>query len=355
MADALDRLRELRKEQAAPDPQARMRARAVLVAHIEREQAREAPQGQRRRRRRRWMAAVLAPAAAAALGLGLVTGLDRGSVSPQPASALERAADAAELRAPDLPPGKYLYVRDRGSVVVPVSEGRNPDGSRVSRGPPFSIVAGPEVTETWMDRDGNGRYANRTLGGPIVFPGPRDRRRWIEAGRPNLPGGEPRSHSGEYLTDPKGFPVGDGRQLTYEDLAALPTDGKELYAELIALAGDRPPSPDVAAFEIVGDLLGFAPVPRRTRAALYRATARIKGIRLVGEVRDDLGRRGQGVELEHAGIRRQLIFDPETSALLAQRDVLAERQPEMDAEPGFVTWSRLVERQAVVDSPRERP
>ncbi len=359
MPDALDTLRELRPEEAAPDPEAQQRARAVLTARIEGELAEE-PRALRRppRRRRRWLAAVLAPAAAAALALGVITGLDRGSVSPEPASALERAADAAEVRAPDLGPGEYLYVRERGSLVRTFEAGGSGPGvparQRMRPGPPFSVVAGPATTETWMNRQGNGRYTLRAPATPLEFPGSRDRRRWIERGRPWV-GKRGYSDSGEYLTDPKGFPVGDGAQLTYDDLASLPTDGRELYAELIELAGDRPPSPDVEAFRIVTDLLRFAPAPRRARAALYRATAHIKGIRMLGEVRDGLGRRGQAVEVEHEGVRSQLIFDPETSALLAERDVLAERKPWIDAEPGYVLRSLLVERQAVVGSPRERP
>lgn len=353
MPDALDRLRELRREDALPDPDAQRRARAAMLRHIEQDQVAATT---RHRRRRRWVAAFAVPAAAAALLIAAMTGIERGGVSPEAATALERAADAAEVRAPDLPPGKYLYVRVQSSAILTLGDDPVilPSGRTIERGAPFSVLRSPTIDETWMDRDGNGRYASRQPAGELEFPGPRDRRRWVAQGRPDLTA-EAGSASGEYRTDDNGFPVGDGRQLKYEDIAALPTGGEAMHAKLVELAGDRPPDREVAAFEIVGDLLRFAPVPRRVRAALYRATARIDGVRLVGVVRDGLGRRGQAVEIEHDGIRHQLVFDPETSALLAQRDVLAERQPWIDAGPGYMTNSRLVERQAVVGSARRRP
>ncbi|HEX2084350.1 MAG TPA: CU044_5270 family protein, partial [Solirubrobacteraceae bacterium] len=281
--------------------------------------------------------------AAAATAVGLVVGLDREGVDAALARALERAASAAEVRAPDLPPGKYLYVRQREAAL-----------STVGDPPPYSFLMPPSVTESWSDRDGDGRFVSREVG-RARFGGPRDRRRWEANGRrPPLP-----KPSGRVVRGPirglEGGYVAGASQLTYEQLAALPTDGEAMYEKLLELAGDAGPTPDVEAFVIVSDLLRAAPVPRRVRAGLYRATAHIEGIELVGEVRDPLGRKGLAVALEHEGQRRQLIFDPQTSTVLAEEEVLTERNDYVDGPPGFPLEYRVVERQAVVDRIGERP
>jgi hypothetical protein len=75
-------------------------------------------------------------------------------------------------------------------------------------------------------------------------------------------------------------------------------------------------------FVIVGDIMRAGPVSPTARAALYRAAAYIPGVTLVGEVRDSLGRPGLAVAFRADGVREELVFDPETSALLAERRVL---------------------------------
>jgi hypothetical protein len=91
-------------------------------------------------------------------------------------------------------------------------------------------------------------------------------------------------------------------------------------------------------------------------ATLYEVAARIPGVQLVGAVRDPAGRRGVAVALvDEQGIRSELVFDPETSALLAERDVLAERVPKPDAAPGTMIGHTTYLETAVVGSTSERP
>ncbi|MDX6664659.1 MAG: hypothetical protein QOG68_865, partial [Solirubrobacteraceae bacterium] len=140
------------------------------------------------------------------------------------------------------------------------------------------------------------------------------------------------------------------------ELAALPSDGRAMYDRLIELAGDAGPSPDEEAFTIIGDLLRGAPVPARVRAGLYRGATYIKGIRFAGEVRDPLGRRGLAVDLANDhGTRNRLVFDPATSELLAEEEVLTRRQSYVDAAPGFAMGSRVVLQTAVVSSDTAQP
>ena len=151
-----------------------------------------------------------------------------------------------------------------------------------------------------------------------------------------------------------GFTAGS-RQITFEQLSALPSDGAAMYRSLIELAGGAGPSPDQEAFTIIGDLLRAAPVPGSVRAGLYRGAAHVKGVRYAGAVRDELGRPGLAVELRERDRVRRLVFDPATSQLLAEQERLIERQPYVDADPGCVMGYRLVLESGVVKDDSARP
>jgi hypothetical protein len=49
------------------------------------------------------------------------------------------------------------------------------------------------------------------------------------------------------------------------------------------------------------------------------------------------------------------VFDPQTSELLAEESVLGRRVNYIDADPGFVTGSRVVVQASVVTSDTARP
>jgi hypothetical protein len=77
------------------------------------------------------------------------------------------------------------------------------------------------------------------------------------------------------------------------------------------------------------------------RAALYRVAAGLNGVELVGSVNDRAGTTGTAVSMTNAqssrGLeRRVLIFDPRTSALLGEEDVLLHKVDWLDAEPPIV-------------------
>lgn len=318
----------------------------VRVAAADRLQQRMDHGSGRRSERRPAVLAGIATALAVA-GLVVVAVVGGGSesrlVAPADAAeALSRVAGVAAKR-PDatLRPGEYWYVQDRSRYLVTVGDQ-----------PSYSALRAVELRETWTDRDANGRYRDTSTGQP-EFLGPRDRQRWKRSGSPQLSGRAP-GQVEERAFSGRGFTVG-ASTVTYEQLANLPADGDEMYDELRRLASDAGPSPDEEVFTIVGDLLRSNPVPPRVRAGLYRAVAYIEGIRLVGPVKDSLGRPGVAVELTSRSMRRRLVFDPETALLLAEQDVLAERVPFIDAAPGTVVGDRLAVRQAVVNSDRARP
>lgn len=302
----------------------------------------------RRARRHRFVApAVLALACAVAGLVALLSGLESGDVQPPPSQAaviLNRTANAAETSSQegiDLAPGQYLYVRERNAYMATAAD-LHPG--------PFTAIQ-PHTRETWTNRDGAGKYVERS--GTPEFAGPRDRSRWEAAGRPVLTGRTP--PGGETQTFQIGLQFGN-EQVTYEQLASKPTDGHAMYEDLKRAGHGGGNSPDEEVFVNVVDMLRTSPVPAKIRAALYRALAYVKGIHFAGAVRDPEGRTGVAVELIGAdGMRHQLVFDPTTSRVLAEQDVLVKPNDYVDAKPGTVVGYRVVLQTAVVDRLDARP
>ena len=90
------------------------------------------------------------------------------------------------------------------------------------------------------------------------------------------------------------------------------------------------------------------------QAALYDVAARIPGVRLLGRVLDPAGRRGTAVVLdnEHNHVRNTLIFDPETSLLLAEQETAL---PGGQAPAGKLIGYAVYLEQGVVSSMNARP
>lgn len=358
--DELDEVRALRDD--TPDDAAKDAALRSLRARIDApapargsQRARAAgsrgaggPGWPRLPRVTRWLvpAATLAIVAIAVIALWPAAdggGEGRGTpFAPATASAaLERAADAAQDTSErPLKPGEFFYVHDRSAYLM----------SSAGEGGSWSVLL-PTERETWTGRDGHGRYVAKDTGSP-EFPGPKDREHWKAQG--SMPLARPPRPVDSATFGTSGFGAG-GSMLSYEQLSALPSEGKAMYRKLIELANGAGPSPDIEAFVIIGDLLRSAPVPPDVRAGLYRAAAHIKGVRYAGEVTDALGRKGLAVELTDGEQRRRLVFDPETSQLLGEQDVLIKRVPYIDADPGFVAGYRLVLEQGIVASDHARP
>jgi len=116
----------------------------------------------------------------------------------------------------------------------------------------------------------------------------------------------------------------EGRDLAARDqqpvvLATLlldrSTDPRKLLVQMrLADGGPRSAGED---FVHVGDFLRETDARPALRAALYRAAALIPGVRLLGTVRDHLGRSGLGVAYRN----HELIFNPQTAALMAEQTI----------------------------------
>jgi hypothetical protein len=275
------------------------------------------------------------------------------------------AAAAARAPEPAFGPGKYWYVRERGTRV-----GTNFD----QVGSPKSFYfRTPYDNETWWALDGESR-TREALGRPR-FLSPAERDVWVANGRPELPG--PSVHVNDER--PGTSDRSDGwLPMTYEQIVELPTDLAQLRDVLSErLSAGQPdgscPTPlgpdgrcphrpvtDLDRYGAIVFLLTNYPLPAQLRSALYQALTRLDGIELTGEVTDPAGRRGVGVTLgpakeEKLPRRTVLIFDPATGRLLGTREVLAADVPGTRLTPGTVMEESAFVAMSVVDAPTTRP
>lgn len=252
--------------------------------------------------RARWLRpAVLAPVATAALVAVLVAGLavvNLGGDGPpadppttigaHAGGLLERAAEAAAEN--DLfehtREDQVVYTRNRVAWYVGTER--------------FPGLEPFREQESWQQLDGTG--------GTVDYGGEED-------------GGPDRPAFGEdgYI-DPW-----RARHVSYTVLATLPTDPDEMLAWLRERAAEPGVTPgaedlDHTVFLIVSELSMEMLLPPDVGAALYRAAAQLPGVFVVPDAEDAAGRIGDAVaHIDKQGVRDELIFDPETFAVLGER------------------------------------
>ncbi|MDP9226010.1 MAG: CU044_5270 family protein, partial [Actinomycetota bacterium] len=136
------------------------------------------------------------------------------------------------------------------------------------------------------------------------------------------------------------------QKLGFEDLSRLPTEPSALTNVIRERAQSADPPLHDEMFVVIGDYLRQQSAPPQLRAALYKIAAGIPGVELVGEIRDRAGRAGVGVAMTttYTGLKQRhiLIFDPRTSALLAEETLLLEKPSWSDVQPpvliGYATY-----------------
>lgn len=304
----------------------------------------------RRRRGLRLAALVAAALAVAIVAPTLWTDSPTGA-SPAAAEVLHAAARVvAKHPQTSMPAHGYHYTKSKNSWLVYYDVCSFPSATPLTcPAPPpddwaFSVVV-PNTREKWVAPDGSGRLLVES--GEPRFPGPRDKATWEGAGSPTLD----RSGRSDESFGPDG--------LSYTDFSEYSTDPDELYDQIRSKAEGHGHSTDAEMLVFVGDLLRETVAPPDLRAALFKVAARIPGVELVGEVTDPAGRRGTAVARtsDDAGYleRHELIFDPDTSELLAEREVLLERVDWIDAEPGTVIVYQTYLNSGVVETTSDRP
>ncbi|MFE6175980.1 CU044_5270 family protein [Streptomyces sp. NPDC056464] len=163
---------------------------------------------------------------------------------------------------------------------------------------------------------------------------------------------------GQWATEPDGVPGRPGSDLSnnYRNLSKLPTNADEMYAWLEKMgpkhAGQETPQ---AMFVLVGDLIRDAIVPPEQSAALFRAVARIPGVKVVENVVDAVGRRGVAITRDDPDnpTRDEWIFDVKTHEFLGERTVAIEDFS--DIKRGQVVGKTAILDRAVVDRAGQRP
>lgn len=256
--------------------------------------------GHRRRRVRTaaWGASVLAGAVVVALVAPTIRPGDQNSAAARTLSQLSLTAEAQPVVS--VGAGQYLYSRLQ-------ARWQSCDGD--------SCVWEPNVREAWVAPDGSGRSAGRR--GSITFS---------DLMRP-----------GELGVDPN-----------------VPTEPDALreYVQDRASHADQPLHYEM--FVVIADLLResfSSPVLYSSpglRPSLFEVAATLPGVEDLGAASDERGRQGVGVGFTHDGTRLELIFDPDTSAILGEREVSLENGTTI---PG--SWIVYLES-GVVDSTNER-
>lgn len=204
--------------------------------------------------------------------------------------------------------------------------GKGPDARKVNKR--ISYRASIQTPgEGWFARDqGKGRKTS----GPekLVFPTAADEARWREDGSPRLVSG---SDGKRIWEGPSRLSIG-GDQVTFKELASLPTDAGRLRSVL----SDRykrdlknPENPFKGTFtaylwETARDLLA-GPITPGTKSALFKVLAGQPGVWTAGRTTDRLGRPGVAVAVKAApdgganATESRLVISAKTADLLEFR------------------------------------
>jgi len=330
------------------------------------------------RRHRPALAGGLVALLAVALAAGLLPG-GAGGPAPAVAAVLNAAASTAASRPPPpLKPGQFWYTKIEGKRVD-LTPRVGPDGAAPAR---QFLAAQLSIGEEWWGPTGVWRSRGR-YGSPIVLD--LDKAAWIAAGGPplrtNYHSWELRGQQARQFMSWPGvlFPRVDWNRQAWNQatqrLQQLPTDPAALERRLRDNAqrdGLRLPKPEAREwcrpiqtqrcrdlidadanldiFQAATWLLARPITPPALRAALFRVLARLEGIRMLGTMTDDEGRRGTAVAITFDGVRHELIFDPSSSLLLAERDITVTSLPEAPRYPVGTTIRSELYLTRVVDS-----
>lgn len=306
-----------------------------LARSIEAERA-----GRPRGGRRRWAVAAGVAAAAVAITVAVPALLPDGhpgGAQDAAAGVLMRAARVAATQEGSPPPGPGQYVYTKTEAVWENGwAGVGPNQDQY-----FSVLM-PVVREAWIGTDGSGRLLE-TNGTP-AFLTEHDRSVWLAAESPDLGGNK--THDESYTAG----------GLSYLDLTKLPTDPGELRTMIEERKVEGGPPGDGETFTIIGDLLRETYAPSKLRAALYQIASELPGVELIGNVKDPVGRDGTAVGYPSDGVLHELIFDPNTSALLAERTVVTDpAQAHLQVAAGTVVGWAAYLASGIVDSTDQRP
>jgi hypothetical protein len=322
-------------------------------------------------------------------GFGLSEGGGSGYV-PRGNAALGQAAIAADLRQAansaeasatvEVPPGpgQLLYEKTKVSQLqgwLPKGDGKgsktNPRYFVPINDPRARYALVPTLKEVWTAPDGK-TQVRETLG-RVKFFSDTDQRHWEEAGSPPPFAYDPSEH--EVGHDSSGRPVKDfaskafrgRREFSYMSrLSQLPTEPEALRLAVEHRRGGSSPVAPSPADSVRGgatverllEILSEPITSPALRAAAFNALAEIPGIGFERDVADGAGRKGDAISwVRERGFGRRFVFDPHTSKILAQAEMIfgPKATDEYGAPAGTPYRETAYLQSGIVDSTHERP
>lgn len=255
------------------------------------------------------------PAVAGVFSIVLVVSLVLriGPIGPQP-QATERegtlnqiALVASQQTSLEVPPGSYRYsnVQRTGTQTF---------GGKY----PYSVLVSGS-TEYWIKADGTGRILSQAQS--FDFPTDEDRLAWEQSGRPQLVKSNPSDREIKFGEGPPAA--------VYDDLPTAPGD---LYNAIKQRAGTAGPGQDAEMFILIGDLLRPMQASPELRASLLTVAGMIPGVKVTEGVKDPIARSAVSVSLTYDDsirgvVRVERLFDPKTSMLLAESEIVQRSRP----------------------------
>ncbi|HTY96758.1 MAG TPA: CU044_5270 family protein, partial [Solirubrobacteraceae bacterium] len=104
------------------------------------------------------------------------------------------------------------------------------------------------------------------------------------------------------------------------ELDTLPQDAAAIRSALLAAAGSRSgQARPLVLLGLIGERLSWRGLSPAQRSDLFEIAATLPGVRLLGPLTDPFGRSGVGLAANDRGVGLEVVFDPSSSALLAQR------------------------------------
>jgi hypothetical protein len=155
-----------------------------------------------------------------------------------------------------------------------------------------------------------------------------------------------------------------GTNVSVRTVMDLPGDEAALRRRLLrGYAGhgtesNGPMGRDPWLFQVTINLLSAMPVSPATRAAAYKILAHLAGTRPLGQVKDALGRTGQGVAMADGpdGLERQIIVDTRTGLLLSDQEAVLRASASYPwAKPGTVVFYEAVQKAGWSDAQPIKP
>ena len=319
--DDIELLSRMRADVPEVDPLALRRARRRLLARAVGPRLSEV----RSRRRRTAVRFAVAAGLAAVLAGGLVatdsltnSGRPVTGASADAAELLNLAADRTQATPdPVVRPGQYRYVVTHawyGNAIVGFPEDRDRTMFYLTE----------QRYEVWIPFNESGIWYRRyTRPLSAKFFSAADER-FIRLHHPDWLRPQVELYTGANggMAPNQAAPQADWGVPTSAWLATLPRDPVALLARIYQDTAGAGPDRDTEAFVAIGDVLRTGLVPSDLRAALYRAAARIPGVRLIDNAANLDGKRGVAVGRDNPwGARDEIIFDSEAGQFIGERSV----------------------------------